>query len=829
AAGRDDNPSSILGYLSSNPAFLAPWPAGEWRDRLTRRLAPVVNRDNDSDMGLNVWLRILYLHRNNPALPAEARDQIGRAVTQYKYWIDDVIPGDERKQVFWSENHQAMYATAELLAGQLFPNTPFRWTLRMGSAHRARAQARLERWLDERLRYGFSEFNSPVYYEYEILPLLNLADFAEDPRIAARAAMVLDLLFFDLARFTQRGNFGVVAGRVYAEHKASGWRQSVGDTVEILFGTRGRWIFASSPAAHSLATTMRYCGPTALLAIGRDRPERFVDRSRVSVDFGEPAGVGYTTDADGLFWWSKGAYFAGPMAKKSNEMIAKWKLEHHFEPDLAWLRNAIQGAHAGELFAAFFEGMALTRANLYTFRDAGAMLSSVQGFRPGQVSPQASVWQVTVDNDVSVFGTYPAARDSDNGPNWWTGNAVNPFVVQQQSAAIAIYAPHPAGAQALVFGHRTHLWFPLAGRQLDEPFRLAGPGRFDEVRIEAVHWSNDLDGSVWILGRKATPDGEAYVGVYSAQPCTRVLSGTWAWKEIVCEGLRNVFVIQVGSQKTFGSFDRFVDGCRRARVYVSPAIRNPLRPGVDVAAGFDSPDPIMAATPGGHRLSVNYSTREVSFGGRPLAIDQFPRFQNPYTDTPWGAPRYTIAHAGLTLGHDQPGSRREGQGVKPRELVGRFGATSWSRRFLYAVKPSGELLWYGHVIGEDRNPPGDGTGMVAARPNDAAVAREQPRPAPGPAVASRIAGPIRERATSSAGGAAVPVRAKPVDAAIATAPQPRLIHQWEGPRVVGTGWQAFRAVIPGGVAAMYGLTPDGVLRWYRHDGGTDGSVHWKGP
>ena len=73
--------------------------------------------------------------------------------------------------------------------------------------------------------------------------------------MATRAAMVLDLLFFDLARFTQRGSFGVTSGRAYGNQKASGWRQSVGDTIQILFGTRGRFVSFESPAAHALAST----------------------------------------------------------------------------------------------------------------------------------------------------------------------------------------------------------------------------------------------------------------------------------------------------------------------------------------------------------------------------------------------------------------------------------------------------------------------------------------------------------------------------------------------------------------------------------------------
>jgi hypothetical protein len=626
--------------------------------------------------------------------------------------------------------------------------------------------------------------------------------------------------------------------------------------------------------------------PSALLAIGQDQPDRFVDRSRVSVDFNEPGAPGTSTDEDGLAWWSRGVYYAGPMRPKTNEMIAKWRLPEGLGEDMAWIANVpVPGGHANDLLSVFFEGMALTRANLYTYRDSGAMLSSVQGFRPGQMGPQMSAWQVSIDNDVSVFGTYPAARDSHNGPNWWTGNAVNPFVVQKESAALVVYGPSPIGAQALAFGHRTHLWFPTAatdftGDKAAEGFEPAGPGKFDAVRFERVHWSNDLDGSVWMFGMKNTPGGEAYVGIYSAQPCELVTTGTWRGKEVVCQGLRNAFVVQVGSQRTFGSFDRFVDLCRRARIFVGAGIRSPANPLVDMLVNFDSPDPVMAKTPGGHRLQLDYGSREVRYGNTPFDIYNFPRFENPYTRTPWGATQYTIAHGGLTLRHDIDRSVREGNGVRQRPFEGTFDMTFWSLHSLYGIRPDGTLVWFGHMMGDDRNPPKD-DGLVSGRLRDrplaearsGALVRSQPaqgsgtaRTSPADARASTsVSGVARTRGVGTARDAAASTTADVANTTAATAPRgtsrvgsttidPRLHnrwiqepvqetprkwkHVWDGPKVVGTGWQVFGDVTPGGVfsvttnasgAVFYGVTPEGVLKWYRHDGYVQGEPRWLGP
>jgi outer membrane protein assembly factor BamB len=46
--------------------------------------------------------------------------------------------------------------------------------------------------------------------------------------------------------------------------------------------------------------------------------------------------------------------------------------------------------------------------------------------------------------------------------------------------------------------------------------------------------------------------------------------------------------------------------------------------------------------------------------------------------------------------------------------------------------------------------------------------------------------------------------------------------RWRGPEFVGSGWESFERVFPGGEGVIYGVLPDGDLRWHRHDGAADG-------
>ena len=68
-----------------------------------------------------------------------------------------------------------------------------------GAAHMERARGFIERWMEERWEAGYSEWLSNVYYQKDVTPLLTLVEFAEDPELATRAAILLDVLLLDIA------------------------------------------------------------------------------------------------------------------------------------------------------------------------------------------------------------------------------------------------------------------------------------------------------------------------------------------------------------------------------------------------------------------------------------------------------------------------------------------------------------------------------------------------------------------------------------------------------------------------------------------------------
>ena len=171
-----------------------------------------------ADFHVTDHLRFIYLFdagrltKATEVLPAEIRPFFEAAVLRFKFSVEDAHSSASEEMTFWSQNHQVLFASCEYLAGQLSPEREFQHAdgagdKHDGAWHRDRAGKWLRRWLDRRMKLGFSEWNAPGYYNEDLRPL-NVADFCRDAEIASMARTVIDLMVFDLARFTCQGNFG---------------------------------------------------------------------------------------------------------------------------------------------------------------------------------------------------------------------------------------------------------------------------------------------------------------------------------------------------------------------------------------------------------------------------------------------------------------------------------------------------------------------------------------------------------------------------------------------------------------------------------------------
>jgi len=146
--------------------------AVDW-GQLEGGLEYIRNEYDCADFRLVNLIRILY--EAGDRMPDSYRKQTQEVLFDFRYWWDE--PG-ENSMCYWSENHQILFASAEYLIGQKYPDRVFSNSGLTGSQHVEKARKRILDWLEMRWNYGFTEFYSGTYYVEDIAALINLIDFA---------------------------------------------------------------------------------------------------------------------------------------------------------------------------------------------------------------------------------------------------------------------------------------------------------------------------------------------------------------------------------------------------------------------------------------------------------------------------------------------------------------------------------------------------------------------------------------------------------------------------------------------------------------------------
>ncbi len=630
-----------------------------------------------SDFDALRFVDLLYGYRGHPAISEALWQRVEQALLTFKYWYTDptperIVDGAQVVDVmwYWTENHILIFRTCEYLAGQRFPDRVFSVTGLRGSEHRERARSAILTWLDERARFGFTEWHSNVYYDLDVRPLLSLVEWAEDPLVAKRAAMVLDLVLLDTALHLHRGTFGATHGRSYVKDKAAADTENTFGWSKLLFDdTRLPWTSAGDSGAVAMARARKYRLPEVIRRIARhDAP--MVDRQRMNLPLDEvppedfmtasvpeaPFGLDYTDERNLPFWWSMGAQpvwqilpITLEVAERENLWVAQLR---PFAPlrQLVWtgeLESSIRTAwfFARALWPLINESV-LKEVNTYTWRTADAMLSTAQDYRKGVRGSQTHTWQATLDERALVFTQHPGylpvapgqpvpddwnwQREDEPGPGYWTGEASQPRAAQHENVTIAIYAPQYGALPALGFGYRdeTHAYFPHA--------------HFDEV----------VQQGPWTFGRR----GKGYVALYSWRPTLWrrgqpevFQNGGQDFDLVAPGGARNVWIVEVGTRDQWrGGFAAF-----RAAVAASPVQVTPTAEAFEVAY----------ASPTLGRLELGWQG-PLRVQGQAVALGGYPRLENPFTRVEFLERRYEIARGNFGLILDFDGDVREALGPR---------------------------------------------------------------------------------------------------------------------------------------------------------------------
>lgn len=332
----------------------------------------VKQRLHGSDLSMVGLLEMMYRYLHDPSFPGQLVRPLEECVLSFRYWLDE--PGDDA-MCYWSEGHQIVFHTCEILAGQLFPDRVFTNAGKTGRWHREKGEQRVLSWLDKRGSSGWREWDSNWYFEQDVMALVDLADLAETLEVQELAAVVLDKLLFTIALNSYRGTFGCTHGRTCAPLIKNARLEATAGITRLMWGMG---VFNDRMLGTvSLACAKGYELPSIIADIAADLPDEM---------------------------WSKERH-AGELSEWCDRSGGAWEVNKVTYKTPDYMLSSAQDYHPGE---------------------RGAQEHIWQA----TMGPDAVVF-VTHPPCVS--------EDGSHWPNFWNGNHVLPRVAQWRDVLIAIH------------------------------------------------------------------------------------------------------------------------------------------------------------------------------------------------------------------------------------------------------------------------------------------------------------------------------------------------------------------------------------------------------
>lgn len=506
--------------------------AVDW-EQLEGGLEYIRNEYDCADFRLVNLIRILY--EGGDRIPDSYRKQTQEVLFDFRYWWDE--PG-ENSMCYWSENHQILFASAEYLIGQKYPDRIFSNSGLTGRQHVNKARERILDWLEMRWNYGFTEFYSGTYYVEDIAALVNLSDFARDEAVVIKSKMILDLLFYDMASQSSQMLFVSTSGRAYEGNRKGNRSSTLGRLINYFWGA------GEDPGpgmTYGLVKSSNYTIPAVFFEIAKDSSVQVIKQSN-GLDISEldSEGFGGTDNRSMMMQWGMEAFTNPEVIRNSLHHIRKYRMfSNDFLADfqtldfslLKWLRLE---PLVSRILKPQSDGVAIQKGNTYTYRTSDYSLFTAQGYHPGTYGDQQHVFGMNIRNHFSIFHTHPALEKGvpNQSPNYWVGYGRIPHSVQDENVNLSLYAlPEKKGWMEMDLLGYTHAYFPM--------------NEFDSVLVEGSY----------AFGKK----GETYCALIGAEPF-QVPEGTR--DNLVQNGKRTYWITEAGAAATDDSFAAFVQRIR---------------------------------------------------------------------------------------------------------------------------------------------------------------------------------------------------------------------------------------------------------------------------
>jgi len=494
-----------------------------------------------ADFRLVNLVRILYDYGD--LIPPGYKSRIEEVLFNFRYWWDE--PG-ENSMCYWSENHQILFASAEYLIGQLYPDSIFPNSGLSGKAHMEKARMRMLDWLEMRWNNGFIEYYSGVYYKEDVGALINVIDYARDEELVIKSQIIMDLLFYDVASQNLNTMFVSVSGRAYEGNRKGGPGSTLGGLTGYFWGD-GKEI--GPGMMYGMMLSEKYSLPPVLAEIALDSSDVVIRQSN-GLDIHELKAEGYygTDNRSMMMQWGMECFTNREIIRNSlshirscnmfsNDFVADFKMLDykllnwlHLEP---WLNRILKPQT---------DGVAIQKGNTYTFKTKDFSMYTVQSHHPGTYGDQQHVFGMNLGNHFSIFHMHPALEKGvkHQSPNYWVGYGHFPHSVQDEHVNLSIYnLPDRKAIMEMDLLDYTRAYFPV--------------NRFDTAFLR----------NNYVFGKKE----DSY--------CAMIAANDLSFRDkeeddIIQKGKQVFWITEAGSKQRDGDFEGFVKRILGNRVDFDP-------------------------------------------------------------------------------------------------------------------------------------------------------------------------------------------------------------------------------------------------------------------
>ncbi len=244
----------------------------EARDLIYPHIAFCRKELDGSDFKMAELLRAYFLFKDSGLLDAQALRDIRRGALRLTY--RNPYPHCEMSMT--SENHRISFLANEFLTAQEFPRGTFDNDEKSARWHRQKAKSEIERWIMDRARFGFSEWDSNHYMPVNLEALLNLYDFSQDRGIKCLAELAIHKILADMVIDSFRGLYTPTHGRTYWDYVKDA-KQEMSRNIFAYYWDLGK--FNTGYIGPILATSS-YRPPEILGEIASDTSTTYVNKER---------------------------------------------------------------------------------------------------------------------------------------------------------------------------------------------------------------------------------------------------------------------------------------------------------------------------------------------------------------------------------------------------------------------------------------------------------------------------------------------------------------------------------------------------------------------